>query len=185
MKKNPREKHCYPPTTTPQPISQRQPLWACLAAALSSYLLVFHLCVHVCSVVSALCDLMDCSRPGFCVLGIPQQESWSGLPFPPPGDLPDTGVKSASPVSLALAGRFFTTAPPQFSTLSIVYCDHLPLTLYSPLLPPPSFKELYFNYSSDDLLWVIFEYLTLQSHVSWLHSLSSTGILLGRICFVF
>ena len=38
-----------------------------------------------------------------------RQEYWSGLPFPPPGDLPDPGFKPASP---ALAGGFFTTAPP-------------------------------------------------------------------------
>ena len=38
-----------------------------------------------------------------------RQESWSGLPFPPPGDLPDPGIKPMSP---ALAGRFFTTEPP-------------------------------------------------------------------------
>ena len=34
---------------------------------------------------------------------------WSGLSFPTPGDLPDTGIKPMSP---ALAGGFFTTAPP-------------------------------------------------------------------------
>ena len=38
-----------------------------------------------------------------------RQEYWSGLPFPPLGDLPDPGTKLASP---ALAGRFFTTEPP-------------------------------------------------------------------------
>ena len=32
-----------------------------------------------------------------------------GLPFPPPGDLPDPGIKPSSP---ALAGGFFTTEPP-------------------------------------------------------------------------
>ena len=37
------------------------------------------------------------------------QEYWSGLPFPSPGDLPDPGIKSESLISLALAGRFFTT----------------------------------------------------------------------------
>ena len=42
-------------------------------------------------------------------LGFPRQEYWSGLPFPSPGDLPDPGIE---PVSLALAGRFFTTEPP-------------------------------------------------------------------------
>ena len=38
-----------------------------------------------------------------------RQEYWSGLPFPPPGDLPNPGVKPLSPVPPALAGRFFTT----------------------------------------------------------------------------
>ena len=39
----------------------------------------------------------------------PRQEYWSGLPFAPPGYLPEPGVK---PVSPALAGEFFTTEPP-------------------------------------------------------------------------
>ena len=37
------------------------------------------------------------------------QESWSGLPFHTPGNLPDPGIK---PTSLALASRFITTKPP-------------------------------------------------------------------------
>ena len=37
------------------------------------------------------------------------QEYWSGLPFPPPGDLPDPGIKPTSPESPALAGGFFIT----------------------------------------------------------------------------
>ena len=45
--------------------------------------------------------------PLFMVLS--QQEYWSGLPFPPPGDLPDPGIKPASP---ALAGGFFTPERP-------------------------------------------------------------------------
>ena len=38
-----------------------------------------------------------------------KQEYWSGLPFPPPEDLPEPRIKPASPASPALAGRFFTT----------------------------------------------------------------------------
>ena len=38
-----------------------------------------------------------------------RQEYWSGLRFPPPGDFPDPGIKPESPMSPALAGRFFTT----------------------------------------------------------------------------
>ena len=44
-------------------------------------------------------------------IGFSRQEYWSGLPFLPPGDLPDPRIKSTS-VSSALAGRFFTTEPP-------------------------------------------------------------------------
>ena len=38
-----------------------------------------------------------------------RHEYWSGLPSPP-GDLPDPGIKPESLMSLALAGRFFTTS---------------------------------------------------------------------------
>jgi len=45
-------------------------------------------------------------------MGFPRQEYWSRLPFLPPGDLPDPGIKPVSPVSSSLAGEFFTTEPP-------------------------------------------------------------------------
>ena len=38
------------------------------------------------------------------------QEYWSGLPCPPPGDLPDLGIKPTSLMSPALASRLFTTS---------------------------------------------------------------------------
>ena len=41
-------------------------------------------------------------------MGFSRQEYWSGLPFHPPGDLPDAGIESLSPVSPALAGKLFT-----------------------------------------------------------------------------
>ena len=47
------------------------------------------------------------------LMGFSRQEYWSGLPFPPPGDLPDPGIKLASP---ALAGGFFATEPPGKTT---------------------------------------------------------------------
>ena len=43
---------------------------------------------------------MEFSRQGY----------WSGLPFPSPGDLPDSGIRVTSLESLALAGGFFTTS---------------------------------------------------------------------------
>ena len=37
-----------------------------------------------------------------------RQEYWSGLPFPPPMDLPDRGIELTSLMSPALAGELFT-----------------------------------------------------------------------------
>ena len=42
-----------------------------------------------------------------------RREYWSGLPNPPPGDLPDPGIEPMSPASLALADGFFTADPPE------------------------------------------------------------------------
>ena len=69
-------------------------------------------------------------------MGFSRQEYWSGLPFPPPGDLPNPGIK---PVSPALAGRFFTTEPPgkpicpgQTCTLGHARCRWLSPGLQAP-----------------------------------------------------
>ena len=69
-------------------------------------------------------------------MGYSRQEYWSGLPFSPPGDLPDPEIEPTFSVSLALAGRFFTTEPPShyhhFSALQLrlqltlsIHLDHL------------------------------------------------------------
>ena len=44
-------------------------------------------------------------------VGFPREEYWNVL-FPSPGDLPDPETEPTSSGSLALAGRFFATAPP-------------------------------------------------------------------------
>ena len=43
-------------------------------------------------------------------MGFSRQEYWSGLPFPPPGDLPYARIESASLTSPALTGGFFITS---------------------------------------------------------------------------
>ena len=45
-------------------------------------------------------------------MGLSWQEYWSGLPFPPPGDLLNSGMEPVSLVAPALAGGFFTIDPP-------------------------------------------------------------------------
>ena len=62
-------------------------------------------CVRACSVTHlclTLCHPVNYSLQGFSVHGFSRQESWSGLPYPPPGDLPDPGIEPKSPASSAL-----------------------------------------------------------------------------------
>ena len=60
-----------------------------------------------------LCDPTDyITHQAPLSMGFSRQEYWSGLPHPPPGDLPHPGIKPVSLMSPALVGRFFTTEPP-------------------------------------------------------------------------
>ena len=54
-------------------------------------------------------DCIACQPP--LSMGLSWQEYCSGLPVPPPGDLPDSGIEHASPAAPALAG-FFTSESP-------------------------------------------------------------------------
>ena len=52
-------------------------------------------------------------------MGFFRQQHWSGLPFPPPRDLPDIVINATSP---ALVDGFFTSEPPgKSSCMSIGY----------------------------------------------------------------
>ena len=66
-----------------------------------------------CCLGSKLCPTLwtpwTVARQGSPSMGLSRPEYWSGLPFPPPGDLSDPGIEPTSP---ALAGGFFTTEPP-------------------------------------------------------------------------
>ena len=50
------------------------------------------------------------ARQASLSMGFSRQEYWSGLPCPPPGDLPTPGMEPVSRMSTALAGGFFTTS---------------------------------------------------------------------------
>ena len=62
------------------------------------------MCVQLLSCIPTLCDPMNSSQPGSSVQGIFQARilEWVGLPFPPPGDLPNPGIEPLSPASPAL-----------------------------------------------------------------------------------
>ena len=69
-----------------------------------------HIHVHVLSCVLLFVTPWTVARQAPLLMGFSRQEYWSGPPFPSPGDLPNPGIK---PVSPALAGKFFTTEPPE------------------------------------------------------------------------
>ena len=69
------------------------------AVTISSHI-PLHIRTHVltCSAV--------CLHQAPLSMGFSRQEYWGGLPFPPPGDLPNPGIQAVSLMSPALAGRF-------------------------------------------------------------------------------
>ena len=53
-----------------------------------------------------------------------RQEYWRGLPFPPPGDLPNPGIELESLVPPALAGKVFTTVPPRKPNIYLNFIEN-------------------------------------------------------------
>ena len=77
----------------------------CCQPEIFTTLLISYFC---CLVVKSCLTLLwpyGLSPPGSSVYGFPREDYWNGMPFPSPGDLPDSGIEPKSP---ALAGGFFT-----------------------------------------------------------------------------
>ena len=98
------------------------------------------LCVCVCGCVCVLSHsvVSNSLRPHglyparlLCPWNFPGKNAGLGYHFPFPGNLPDPGIESESPVSPALAGGFFITEPPR-SLIGCYSCDYI--LLYETLL---------------------------------------------------
>ena len=97
-------------------------------------------CVCVC-LVECMCaqscptlfNSMDCSPQSPLSMGLSRQEYWSGLPFPPPGDLPNPGVEPMSLTSPALQAGSLPLAPPVLRSLYVSggVCGTLPCVCVS------------------------------------------------------
>ena len=62
-------------------------------------------CVCVCAQSLTLCEpVLGVAQQTPLSMGFSRQQYWSRLSFPTPGDIPDLGMKNASPMSPALAG---------------------------------------------------------------------------------
>ena len=69
-------------------------------------------------------------------MGLSRQEYWSGLTFPPSGDLLDPGIELATLSSPALAGGFFTTSATWETPYTYTYLFYLSIH-------PSSIKHIY------------------------------------------
>ena len=73
-------------------------------------MLATYVCAKLIQLRPTLCDTWNVDHQGPLSMGFSGQEYWSGLPFPPLGDLLNPGIEPAPLMSLALAGRFFITS---------------------------------------------------------------------------
>ena len=73
-----------------------QNLWNTTEASLRGKSQIHNLICLVAQSCPNLCNPMEPAR-FFYLWGFSRQEDWSGLPFSPPGDLPNPGIESKSP----------------------------------------------------------------------------------------
>ena len=66
-----------------------------------------------------------------CPWGFSRQEDWSGLPYSPPGDLPNPGIEPRSPALKADSLPWETPGKPRFS--SVIYFIHIINSVYMPI----------------------------------------------------
>ena len=69
-----------------------------------------HVCVQSC--VQLFVTPWTEARQAPLSMEVSRQEYWSGLPFPPPGDIPDPRIEPMTPACIScIEGGFFTTEP--------------------------------------------------------------------------
>ena len=93
----------------------RQEYWSGVPLPVFSYCPLFPLllcCAKSLQLCLTLCDPMDCSPPSSSVHGFSRQEYWNRLPCPPPGDLPDPGIKPMPLTSPTWQARSLPLGPP-------------------------------------------------------------------------
>ena len=102
----------------------------------------------------ALCHSMDWAGQAPLSMGFSRQEYWSGLPFPPPADLPDPGIKPASLASPALQVDFLPLShlgSPKYLLINIVSINQRFSHSYSYLILR-EVRLAYINYRISHLL---------------------------------
>ena len=77
-----------------------------VAQTLLSYLSIHVYLLSPFSLVQLFATLWTVAHQAPMFMGFSRQEYWSGLSCPPPGDLPDQGIKPGSPVAPELLADF-------------------------------------------------------------------------------
>ena len=80
----------------------------CTITICFSFIFTFSFIMHVCilSCVRLFVTLWTVAHKILLSMGLSRQQYWSELPFPPPEDLPDPGIKPVSPLSPELADDY-------------------------------------------------------------------------------
>ena len=101
----------------------------CKVIALNIYKLLFffrffaYLFVLICfSCVRLFVTPWTVAHQAHLSMGFSRHKYWSGLPGPPPGDLPDPGIEPSFLMSPALAGGFFTISASWEAPKTIDWC---------------------------------------------------------------
>ena len=119
---------------------------------------------------------MDCSPPAPLSMEFSRLEYWSGLPFPPPGDLPDPGIEPASLMFPALAGGLLTTSTTWKAPPNCLLCS-FSLLRVTDLLKKGGRSCTYSSQSSKaSSLSLSLFFLLLQSTGSRVQGLSSCSV---------
>ena len=87
---------------------------------LIQYCMSIMCCAKLLQSCPTLSNPVDHSLGSPLSMGFSRQEYWSGLPCPPPGHLPNPGIKFMSLMSLALEGGFFTTSTNREARMSVI-----------------------------------------------------------------
>ena len=110
-------------------------------------------CLHVCalsyfSYIQLFAILWTIALQAPLFMGFSRQECWSGLPCPPPGDLPNQGTEFASASFYCMSGRFFTHWTTWEAPLNAY---HVPISiLVNPLRIPEGRNYCHSTFSAEE-----------------------------------
>ena len=105
-----------------------------------------------------------------------RQEYWSGLPYPPPGDLPNPGFKCTSLISPALAGWFFTTSAtgkPTYDYLLFFCCSLSRVWLLA--TPWTAARQAFLSFT---VFWSLLKLMSIESVMLYSHLILCHPLLL-------